>query len=794
MYHQKKFPGDPFFPWWSSLIINDIEQRSVHKKIISLSILTVQSLIWGIFFSLSLCFLFIAKTHAQQPQTDLAGSDGGKSVKIPILDVNIRIDGTINESAWDEATPIADFHQYLPAEYVEPTQPTEVRIFYTNEALYIAARLWDSNPELIIDNVLRQGQRLGSDDVFAIILDPYLDRRNGYRFEVNANGVRWEGLFQNITEIQSSWDGIWQAAAAKDDQGWTAEIRIPFQTISFSPGSDSWGINFNRTIKRNGESIAWVSRNRQVNPSIAGTITGLTGMRQGLGFDIVPSLVVRNEKIFGPVGFTEEAFEPQVDIYYKITTQLNASLTINTDFSATEVDNRQVNLTRFNLFFPEKREFFIRDSDIFEFGQIGLGSLQGASGNSSMPAPAAQNARPFFSRRIGLSPTGTPIDINAGTKLSGRVGNWNVGTLFVSQKDDPSIGLDSSNIFVGRASLNVLGESQIGVIATDGDPQSNLDSSLVGADFRFRNSHLPGGKTVEASAFYQQTDTEGKRGDDASYGLIINYPNNQGLRGAYRYKQVGENFDPAVGFVSLTGMEDHGVDVSYSHFLPPGGFIRSVTGYIEAYRSISLGDQNVISEVKTARFAFQSITNDLLYGRVVRNRELLRKNFTIYRSSDQSRSVVIPAGDYIFTDYILGLIWGGQREISGRIDARRGEYFDGDRSRIQITTNWKPIPNLDFGLVYTENAIELPYGNFTTRLFSMKAQVAFSSKLSWANLVQYDNVSETMGINSRLHWIPKAGQQAFLVLNYGFQDFDKDDVFESTNADLSLKFNYTFRF
>jgi hypothetical protein len=743
---------------------------------------------------LAICLPFSSITIAQESGNQLAGSNEGKSREIPHLEAEVKIDGVMDEDVWDRAALINDFHQYQPVEYADPSEPTDVRIFYTEDALYIAARLWDELPEQISASILRQGQALGADDVFTVILDPYLDRRNGYRFEVNANGVRAEGLYQNVTGVENSWNGIWQASVSRDEQGWIAEMRIPFQTISFSTDSSAWGINFNRTIKRETESIAWVSRNRQVNPSIAGTITGLEDLRQGRGLDIVPSIVTRAIRQFGTVNESDSAFEPQVDLYYKVTSQLNASLTINTDFSATEVDSRQVNLTRFGLFFPEKRDFFIRDSDIFEFGQIGVSSIAGSTANSSFPASAAQNARPFFSRRIGLGLSGEPVDINAGAKVSGRIGDWNLGSLLISQDEDIASGVDADTIFVGRGSLNVLNESQVGVIATSGDPQSNLDNNLVGADFNYRNTRLANGKTVEASTFYQQSDTEGKSGDDASYGAVLNYPSNQGWKGAYRYKKVEKNFDPAVGFVNQTDIEDHGLEARYTHFFAPGGYLRAFAGYFDSYKSLSLEDSDFITDVKTLRFSFLNNNGDFFFGRFINNKENLRNDFTIYRASNSARSVVIPAGTYSFNETLIGISLAGQRVLSGRLDTRWGDYFNGERVRILINTSWRPNRNLQITTQYIQNKIKLPQGNFTTRLFSINTQITFSSTLSWANLVQYDNVSETLGINSRLHWIPKAGQQAFLVLNYGFEDFDKDNTFESTIADLSLKFNYTFRF
>jgi len=724
-----------------------------------------------------------------------AGSDGGKTIEIPKLSERASIDGVLDEAVWSQALLINDFHQYEPVEYAEPSQKTEIWVYYTDEALYIAHHFWEDDPELINANILRQGQGLAPDDILAVILDPYLDRRNGYRFEVNANGVRWEGLFQNVTQIEGSWDGIWQADASRDNTGWYGEMRIPFQSISFNPDSDSWGINFRRTIRRSNESIAWVSRNRQVNPSVAGTITGLEGLRQGRGLDIVSSILLRQDRVIGAGGITDENFEPQLDVFYKITPQLNAALTINTDFSATEVDSRQVNLTRFSLFFPEKRDFFIRDSDIFEFGQIGTGGDFGSGlRNPAVPGVARQNARPFFSRRIGLSTSGAPVDINAGAKLSGRIGNWNVGTLLISQDKDSNSAVDSNEIFVGRAILNVLGESQLGVIATHGDPQSNLDNSLAGFDFRYRNSRLAGGKILQGAVFYQQTDTEGKTGDDASWGFGLQFPNSQGWRGGYIYKRVEENFDPAAGFVSRTDIEDHALDFGYRHFFRPGGFMRSSYLGFDGYQSRDLSDGKIISENFGFRITNNNNYGDNLFARVIQSREILRSDFAINRFSDGSRTVVIPAGEYSYDDYLVGLEMGSQRKLTGRANIRWGDYFDGTRFQRSVSLNWRPTRQYDLAAQFTESEIHLPAGNFTVRLINLSSKIAFSSTLSWSNLIQYDNVSEVMGFNSRLHWIPEAGRQAFLVFNYGLIDQDKDNTFVSTNSDISLKFNYTFRF
>jgi hypothetical protein len=724
----------------------------------------------------------------------LAVDGATKSIALPGLSERPQLDGVLDDAVWSQAVLIEDLHQVFPQEFQQPTQPTEVRVFYTEDALYIGARLFENDPAQITDRVLRQGQSLGGDDIFAVILDPYLDRRNGYRFEVNANSVRWEGLFQNINDVEGNWDGIWEAKSKRDDAGWTTEIRIPLQSLSFNPDSTSWGINFNRIRRRSGESIAWTSYNREINPSVAGTATGIEGLRQGRGLDVVPSMTLAKRRKFGPAGFSENNYEPQLDMFYKITPQLNASLTLNTDFSATEVDDRQVNLTRFNLFFPEKRDFFLRDVDIFEFGQIGAGGFNAVSGTGSAAAsnPAKQNARPFFSRRLGLSARGEPVDIVGGVKLSGRVGDWNVGTLVINQDEVP--GVDAQNIFVGRTVLNVGARTQIGAIVTDGNPQGNLDNTLLGTDFRYRNTALYG-NTFEASGFYQKTETEGRPKDQsASYGMGLVLPNSQAWQALYYYKKVEKNFMPAVGYVNVTDIEDHHLNFGYRHFLQPGKLFRSVLLAFDGYRAENLADGSLNNSNTGIRISSFTNTNDAAFGRYIHNKESIPANFAIYRASDGSRSISIPTGEYTWDEFLLGLQLGGQRRVSANLFLQGGEYYDGLHMQQRGNVTWRPNRSFAFDVSFTQDRIKLPNGNFTLRLFGLNAQYAFSSTLSWSNLIQYDNISENLGFNSRLHWIPKAGQQAFVVLNWGLIDPDKDNQFDSTLADLSLKFNYTFRF
>jgi hypothetical protein len=273
------------------------------------------------------------------------------------------IDGDLSDAVWASAAVISDLHQLDPFEYSEPSEATEIYVLYDDDALYIGAYMRTSDPNGITANTLRQGAAIGNDDQLILILDPYNSQRDGYQFQVNPNGVRYDGIFVGPSIMQWNWDGIWDAVTSRDDTGWTVEIVIPFKTLSFNPTTETWGINFGRRAQAKNERMAWVSRNRQQTPSIAGRATGITGINQGIGLDIIPSVSINHHKDFvTPSDATD--MEPSLDVFYKLTPSLSGSLTVNTDFSATEVDDRQVNLPRFGLFFPEKRDFFLPLSSI----------------------------------------------------------------------------------------------------------------------------------------------------------------------------------------------------------------------------------------------------------------------------------------------------------------------------------------------------------------------------------------------------------------------------------------------
>jgi hypothetical protein len=741
--------------------------------------------------------LMLLPAVAVQGQASSSTAEPRKTVRMVRTDTPPVIDGKLDDAVWQQADVITDFHQIRPGDGAATSEPTEVYLLYDDDAFYIGARMYDSDPQLIVAPTMRHGQGLGPDDRLVVILDPFNTGRGGYRFETNPHGVRHDALYTNVSSFQSDWTVIWDTAAQIDETGWVAEIEIPFKTLPFDPSIEEWGFNFGRGIRRRGEEMAWVSRNRSYNASILGLATGLSGMDQGVGLDVVPSLAVGRQRAFvdgdDPV---DSRSNPSLDVFYRLTPSLNGALTINTDFSATEVDNRQVNLTRFNLFFPEKRDFFLNDSDLFEFGRISGSGLN--STNEATSRPARENARPFFSRRIGLSGTGQPVDIDYGGKVSGRVGRFSIGSLAIRQDEfvDPGMAaaIEAKDLFVGRVTANVLEESAIGLVMTDGDPATNGDNSLFGADFRFLNTRLAGGRVLEGDAWFQQSETPGLEGEDGAFGFGLSLPNTAGMRGGIAVKEIERNFNPALGFINRGDVRDTAFDAGFTKFFS-GDTLQRLYAGVDAQRFDLLGGGLQSEQILFRLIELETHQREAVRLRYITNKEVVAVPFPVYLdSADPSRSVTIQPGSYSFDEASIRLATGNQRRLSGNVTYLSGDFYNGQRTNVAGNFSWKPSPHFILNLDYDWNDVELPQGDFVTRLVSVSTQVVFSTNLAWITLMQYDNLSEVVGINTRLHWIPKAGQEGFIVLNHNLQDFDKNASFRSAGADMSVKFKYTFRF
>jgi hypothetical protein len=722
----------------------------------------------------------LGHSHGALAQADNP-SAATKRLQAARTNAPITIDGRLDEAAWATAAVIGpeDIHQILPIEYSSPTQVTRFLVLYDDEALYLAADMKDDQPELMTAKVLRQGgANSWLDDQFNIWLDPFNDKRSGYRFQLNPHGVRQEGLARGADQVQWQWNGIWQAEALQGDDGWVAETRIPFKTISFNPQTDTWGLNLNRRVARNNETMGWVSRNRTQSPAISGELTGIMDLRQGLGLDIVPSLTLIEQRDYEPRSDDSDA-EPSLDVFYKVTPSLNAALTLNTDFSATEVDDRQVNLTRFGLFFPERRGFFLQDADIFEFGRIGQRTM-----DSPFARPLEENALPFFSRRIGLSATGEPVDIEGGGKLSGRVGRWTIGTLAIRQ--DEFRNVEASDLFVGRVAANVLAESAVGFIVTDGDPLTNLDNSVAGVDFRYQNTRLPNGRTLESEIWYQQSSTQELEGEDNAWGVRVWSPNTARFKGGVGIKEVQANFYPALGYINRRDIRDYTGELGYT-YRPSGRGLRSLYTGSNIQRIDNL-DGGLQSEISQLRVELENQTTDKLTVRLQNEKEGVRLPFRIFDD------VIIAPGDYSFDQIRVGVSTGPHRRIVTSTSYATGEFYDGDLNNVNAQLEWIPRPQFRAMIAYDYSDVELPQDAFVVRLARVGLDYIMSSKLSWVNLIQYDNASRTVGVNSRVHWIPEAGRELFVVLNHNLEDFDYDSRFHSDLADLTIKYRHTFRY
>lgn len=725
------------------------------------------------FFRVVVLSLLAAAATAQPP----------RSVTVTAAAEPPEIDGRLDDAAWSAAAVVDGFRQVFPAEG-EPTEATRVFVTFDAGHLYVGARLADAEPEKIVASQLIQGSLYLSDDRFWIVIDTFLDRRNGYTFQLNPNGVRREGLWENNSRFIEDWDAIWRGAARIDDEGWTVEMAIPVKSLSFDPTRTSWGINFGRYVARKDETQLWSSAGQKELvdvPAFAGTVHGLEGLRQGVGLDVVASGIASySDPGAGGAGDDTE-LEPALDLFYKPTSSLTAALTVNTDFSATEVDDRQINLTRFSLFFPEKRDFFLQDAGIFEFGGLDL------------------DGRPFFSRRVGLA-AGQPLDIRVGGKLTGRVGRFNVGFLDVLQEDP---GGGDENLVVGRVTYNLLEGSYLGAIVTHGDPTSAEDNTVAGLDFRYRTDKVfgakaLGGQVFESGAWFQRSSTSGSArdtGDEDAYGFLLSYPNDRHFA-RLSYSRFGEGFHPGLGLF-LRGPGRIFYNLQYTRR------VRPEKGRFKLFDAGIWWDEitDLDHELETRNFFFfsnlQVRGSDVLTYEYFLDKEVIDFAFPIFRDE-----VHVLPGTYTFAKHSLFLKAARHRPLRLELSVGAGEFYGGDQTSFGALVEWQRFKRFFLSLRYDQGQFDLPeetgtaalpVGDFITRLVQLRFNVAFDARWSWSNLVQYDNDSDELGVNSRLRFNPRAGREIFLVINQNYRA-DPGNRFQEVFTGLVLKASYTFRF
>ncbi len=456
----------------------------------------------------------------------------------------VRLDGVLDEEAWQQAGVIADLVQQAPKPGAPTPYRTEVRVLVDGDTLYLGVTCLDPDPSRIAVHTMQRDGDLTGDDTVAFILDPFGDRTTGYFFQVNAAGARQDGLYSDPENIPLDWDGIWEARARVNPQGWTAEIAIPSLTLRFPKGQTAWGFNVERRIARDRIVVRWTGTTLDAllgDLRRAGELGGVEELRQGRGWSVSPYGLVRSERDFT----TDEATtkpDAGLDVSYSLGPELTGVLTLNTDFAETEVDTRQINLTRFPLFYPEKRQFFNDGANQFSFG-LGL----------------EEEFIPFFSRRVGLF-EGEQVPIRGGVKLVGRQGRWGIGVLDVQTEDISAA--PGSNLFAGRVTYDVDQHLRLGVIATDGNPDGIHDNSLAGVDAVWRTSTFRGDKNFSVGVWGARTDGDVPAGKRSGYGFKVDYPNDLWDVAAI-YTEFGDGLNPALGFLPRPGTRWYTASLSY---------------------------------------------------------------------------------------------------------------------------------------------------------------------------------------------------------------------------------------
>jgi hypothetical protein len=683
----------------------------------------------------------------------------------------IRVDGRLDEPAWRETVPLSRFVQREPVESGEPSEETEIRVLFTDTALYIGAVCHDRSPHEIVATQLSRDADLDVDDRLTIVLDPFFDHRNGFFFQVNAAGARTDGQVSNNAEsLSRDWDGIWNAAARITDEGWVAEIEIPFKTLRFKPGQSRWGFNVERQIKRRQEIDRWTAARQNVwisNLAETGQLDGLAGVRQGLGLDVRP---------YGSAAVADGAGDAiaGVDLFKNLTSSVNAAVTVNTDFAETEADLRQVNLTRFPLFFPEKRSFFLEGAGVFDVaGLINTTDL-----------------RPFFSRRIGLIDN-VAVPVRLGLKLTGRQSDYNVGVLDVetgalTDAGLPTGAVDRQNLLVARVSRNIFQQSWVGGILTHGDPSGSGDNTLIGGDARFATSTFRGDKNLSLDLFLLGTSDAATGSRDGAGGFRIDYPNDR-WDAALNWRQIGDQFRPALGFVPRTGIRTTDVSIAFQP-RPERWGIRQF--FFEANPVAITNLQNRLESwsMFTAPFNVRTESGEHLEWDVIPTFEHLDQPFEI------SPGVVIPPGSYRWTRYRTQVNTATKRWWVIDTALGWGGFYGGTLEQIEFGATLKASRYLALSVQADRNTVTLPEGSFNTNVLTLRADYNLTPNLSWANLAQYDNESMIAGLQSRFRWILQPGNDLFLVLNRGWLRTLDESRFEPLFDRASAKLQYTVRF
>ena len=680
--------------------------------------------------------------------TAAQNASGPKTIAPAGLVEPIQLDGRLNEPSWKSAPVVAELVQQSPRPG-EPTRyKTVVRVIASVDRLYLGFECTDPEPDRISVHTMQRDGDFKGDDTITIVLDTYGDKKTGYLFQVNAAGARADGLISGPDRSSLDWDGIWDARTSRTVQGWSVEVVIPTRTLSFTPGLESWGLNFERSIPRERMKLQWASPTLDsfvTDLSRAGLLTGVSQLKQGSGLEISPFAVGRIKDGFAGFGRAWQA-QPGIDVTYRMTPELAAVFTANTDFAETEVDARQINLTRFPLFFPEKRSFFLEGANQFTFG-LGLG----------------QTFLPFFSRRVGLL-DGNPIPIDAGVKLNGRIGNWNVALLDVQTRD--SRYAPGTNLFAGRVSYDVTKELRIGTILTHGDPTGLRSNTLAGFDALWRTSKFLGDKNFLLGGWTALSKDDPAPGTKSGWGTGFDFPNDL-LDCSGGVDQFGDALNPSLGFLPRPGTRQYRAACAFQPRPSKDGPLRWIRQ--EFFENEYVRVDNLKGFTESWEYFMAPINVRLESGdRFEFNwsprYEYLPVPFEI------SPGVVLPVGPYPFTRWRIEAQTSEHRVLQVGFTTWFGTFYNGHLTQWENYVKWtSPHGRWQAGISTEQDFGQLKQGNFVQRLWQTQLAYALNPNLVLTSFIQYDTESHNIGSNIRVRWTVKPGNDLFIVWNRGWK-------------------------
>lgn len=706
--------------------------------------------------------LLLGRGTISSPEAEAFHIDNDKSPKI---------DGRLNEPLWKKALPIGPLTMVEPEEGVPPSEQTEVRVAVTQNAIFFAIMCYDRFPERIVSFTMQRDAELRGEDHVKIVLDTFLNGRTGYVFAVNPNGARYDALIEREGEGESKeWDGIWEAAARITDEGWCVEIYIPAKTMRFGRGLREWGFNVERRIERLLETDRWASPNRNfkvTNISQGGKLKSIPVFHQGMGLTVRPYVLGSRTRESSDKPLST-GVEPGVDIFKNFGGNITGLLSINTDFAETEVDTRQVNLTRFPLFFPEKRTFFLEGSDIYEFG-LGMGFYH------------FRDIVPFFSRRVGLV-EGQSIPIDVALKATGSVGRFSFGVFDALMREVEGL-TPRTNLFAARGFQTLWAESKIGFLVTAGDPLGRKESWMAGIDFVYKTSRFQGNKNFLFGIWALVNNREDLGNDRSALGFQLDYPNDL-WDISLTFKRIGLDFDPSLGFVPWRGIYKLNFNLAYK---PRPGLPWLRQMFHELFTQCVLGlDGKVLQwRIFTAPLNWRLESGDRVEFNFVPQMEYLFEPFDI------TDEVYVEAGKYHWIRYRLEFQSSSKRKITTKFTWWFGRFYNGRMNQYQMNITWRPSHHLNLSLGGEWNRGHLPSGRVDIQLLRTRINLFISSDLQILSFFQYDNLTKSLGMNTRLRYTFRSLLDVFIVYNRNW--FETEGLFRPELNQFLIKVQYAWR-